>query len=259
MTISRHQVEFRLSGGAANTDPAAALGGAMSTAGGGLIESQSITPDSALSGVTFEYGANNLTTSTGTLTYTASGTTLQWTPPGGSAGIAVNVGVDGTYTILDADSQRYIVVTVVAASLPGADATRTITVANNTNTLFDDIAVADSIAGDTEYRCFYVKNAHGSESMSNAVVWIDTQTPGADSISIGLDPAGAGGTATTIADENTAPSGVSFSAPSGSATGLDMGAIAAGQSYPVWVKRVVAAGTSSATTADYSAIKLRFA
>lgn len=259
MAISRHQVEFRLSGGAANTDPAAALGGAMSTAGGGLLESQSITPDSALAGVTFEYGANNDTSTTGTVTYTASGTLLQWTPPSGGIGVAVNIGSNGTYTILDADSMRYIVVTVVSASLPGTNATRTITVANNTNTLFDDIAVADSIAGDTEYRCFYVKNAHGSTSMVDAVLWIDTQTPGADSIEIGLDAAGAGGTATTIANENTAPSSVTFSAPSDSSAGLSLGTLTAGQAYPVWIKRAIPASTIAATTADYSAIKLRHA
>lgn len=231
----------------------------MSTAGGGQIGSQSLTPDSALGGVTFDYGANNLTTSTGTVTYTNSGTTLQWTPPGGGIGVAVNIGTNGTYTILDANSESYIVVTVVAASLPGADATRTITVANQANALFDDVAVADSIAGDTEYRCFYVKNAHGSESMSNTVLWIKTQTPGADSIAIGLDPAGAGGTATTIADENTAPAAVTFSTPSDSSTGLSLGTLTAGQSYPVWVRRTVPPGTSSATVADYSAIQLRFA
>lgn len=259
MTISRHQVEFRLSGGAANTDPDLALGGAMSTVGGGLVEAQSITPDSALTGCTFEYGANNLTTSTGTLTYTASGNLMKWTPPGGTAGLDVACSSDGTYTLLDADSARYIVVTVVAASLPGTNTTRTITVANNTNTLFDDIEVADSVAGDTEYRCFYVKNAHGSASMENIVLWIDTQTPGADSIAIGLDPAGAGGTATTIANENTAPSGVTFSAPADSSTGLSLGTLTTTQAYPVWIRRAVSAGTSSATVADYSALKLRYA
>lgn len=259
MAISRHQVEFRLSGGASNTDPAAALGGAMSTVGGGLLESQSITPDSALTGCTFEYGANNATSTTGTLTYTASGNLMKWTPPGGAAGLDVACSSDGTYTLLDADSARYIVVTVVAASLPGTNATRTITVANNANTLFDDIAVADSIAGDIEYRGIYIKNAHGSTSMVNAVLWIDTQTPGADSIEIGLDAAGAGGTATTIANENTAPSSVTFSAPADPSAGLSLGTLTAGQAYPVWVKRTVAAGTTVGTAADYSAIKLRYA
>lgn len=259
MAISRHQIEFRLSGGASNTDPNAALGGAMSTDAAALVESQSLTPDSALAGCTFEYGANNLTASTGTLTYTASGNLMQWTPPGGTIGLTVDCSSDGTYTVLDADSASYIVVTVVAASLPGADATRTITVANNTNGLFDDVAVADSIAGDTEYRCVYVKNAHGSEAMSNVVLWIDTQTAGADSLEVGLDPAGAGGTATTVANENAAPSGVSFSAPTSAATGLDLGTLTAGQAYPVWLKRTVPAGTSATVVADYSAIKLRFA
>lgn len=37
MPIVASDIVFRLSGGAANTDPTAALGGAMSTAGGGVI------------------------------------------------------------------------------------------------------------------------------------------------------------------------------------------------------------------------------
>jgi hypothetical protein len=37
MPIVASDIKFRLSGGASNTDPNAALGGAMSTAGGGLI------------------------------------------------------------------------------------------------------------------------------------------------------------------------------------------------------------------------------
>lgn len=42
MPIESTDIEYRLSGGAANTDPAAALGGAMSTAGGGLITSAAL-------------------------------------------------------------------------------------------------------------------------------------------------------------------------------------------------------------------------
>lgn len=37
MPITTTEIEYRLSGGAANTTPGSALGGAMSTAGGGLI------------------------------------------------------------------------------------------------------------------------------------------------------------------------------------------------------------------------------
>lgn len=39
MPIVAGDIEYRLSGGAANTSPAASLGGAMSTAGGGIITS----------------------------------------------------------------------------------------------------------------------------------------------------------------------------------------------------------------------------
>ena len=39
MAIASSDIEYRLSGGASNTDPAAALGGAMSTVAGGIITS----------------------------------------------------------------------------------------------------------------------------------------------------------------------------------------------------------------------------
>lgn len=41
MAIASSDIEYRLSGGASNTDPAAALGGAMSTVAGGIITSGS--------------------------------------------------------------------------------------------------------------------------------------------------------------------------------------------------------------------------
>lgn len=42
MAIVTGDIEYRLSGGAGNTSPAAALGGAMSTAGGGVITSAAL-------------------------------------------------------------------------------------------------------------------------------------------------------------------------------------------------------------------------
>lgn len=257
MSISRHQVEWRLSGGASNTDPASALGGAMSTAGGGKIGSQSLTA-STISGVTYDDAAGNATGS-GTVTYTTTGTLLQWTPPSGTIGVAVNIGSDGTYTIMDANSASYIVVTVVAASLPGSNATQAVTVSNQTNKLFDDVSVSDAVAGDTEYRCFYVKNAHGSESMATVLLWIGANTPGNDNIQIGLDAAGKNGTATTIANENTAPVAVTFSTPTDEISALSLGTLAAGDYYPVWIKRTVPVATVEAYIANTSALKLRFA
>jgi hypothetical protein len=64
-------------------------------------------------------------------------------------------------------------------------------------------------------------------------------------MSIGLDPVGKNGTATTIATENDAPSGVTFSAPTSKATGLTVPDLAPSDYINVWVKRVVTAGMSA--------------
>ena len=49
----------------------------------------------------------------------------------------------------------------------------------------------------------------------------------------------------TVADEQTAPSGVSFSAPSNFAGGLSIGDIPAGSHKAVWARRTVTAGAAA--------------
>lgn len=116
--------------------------------------------------------------------------------------------------------------------------------------LFDDVTSAEATAGTTEYRCYYVKNTSAS-SWYSVEVWIQADTSSAStSLAIGLDPVGNGdgvstGVATTIANETTAPSGVSFTSPTGS-PGLSVGTLAAGEVRAVWVRRTVNAGAAAA-------------
>lgn len=253
---SAANLKFILSGGAANTSPAASLGGAISTAGGGVILSQSITA-STIGGVTYDDAAGNAL-GNGTITYTTSGTTLQWTPPGGSIGPAVNITPSGAYTVYGADGLGHVKITSVTGSF-GGNATQNPIIANQTNKLFDDIARAESVAGDVEYRCFYIKNAHASESMTGMKLWISSDASGADSLALALDLAGVGGTANTVANENTAPSPApTFSSPTDETTALDLGTLTTGQYYGIWIRRTVPIGTSVNTLADISALKVRF-
>lgn len=252
---SAADLKFILSGGAANTDPAAALGGAISTAGGGVILSQAATA-STIAGVTYADAAGNAL-GNGTVVFTSSGTTLQWAPPGGALGPAVNITPSGVYTVYGADGLAHLKITSVTGAF-GADDTQVVAIANQTNKLFDNITRAESVAGDTEYRCFYIKNSHASDSMTSVKLWIDIDTPGADALSIGLDPVGKNGTATTIATEGNAPSGVTFSEPMTEVSGLDLGTLATGDYYAVWVKRVVPPTTTTSTSADASRFKVRF-
>lgn len=75
MPIVSTDIEYRLSGGASNTSPAAALGGAMSTVGGGVITSGSannlwddVTGDESAAGDT-EYRGFYVKNNHGTLTW----------------------------------------------------------------------------------------------------------------------------------------------------------------------------------------------
>jgi hypothetical protein len=131
-----------------------------------------------------------------------------------------------------------------AAALGGAKSSTSF----STNAIFDDVSSAEASAGDTEYRCFYVHNAHATLTLQGAKIWIQAQTSSGDTdVAIALGGEGLNGTAETVANENTAPSGESFSQPSSFAGGLTIGDLAPGNHYPVWIRRTVNATAASAT------------
>lgn len=111
---------------------------------------------------------------------------------------------------------------------------------------FDDVSSAEASAGDTEYRCLYVHNNHGTLTLIGAKIWIQTQTPSGDTdVAIGLGAAAVNATETATADESTAPGSVSFSAPSSFAGGLTIGDLPAGQHKAVWIRRTVNAAAAA--------------
>ena len=111
---------------------------------------------------------------------------------------------------------------------------------------FDDVSSAEASSGDTEYRCVYVHNAHATLTLIGAKVFIQANTPSSDTdVAIGLGSSAINGTEQTVADESTAPTGVSFSAPTTFAGGLAIGDLAAGAHKAVWVRRTVNAGAAA--------------
>lgn len=111
--------------------------------------------------------------------------------------------------------------------------------------LFDDVDSTESAAGDVEYRVIYVHNNHGSLTLQNAVIWLTANTTG-NRIAIGVGTAAINGTEQTLANESTAPSGVTFSQPASKGAGLALGSIPAGQHKAVHIRRAVAASTNAA-------------
>ena len=123
--------------------------------------------------------------------------------------------------------------------------------------LFDQVSGAEASAGDVEYRCLYVKNAHGTLTLQNAVIYVLTETPSADSDElIGLGTSAVNGVEQTVADESTAPIGVTFAQANGSGNALSIGDIPAGQHKAIWIRRDISAA-ASAVNSDASVLRVQ--
>ena len=116
------------------------------------------------------------------------------------------------------------------------------------NNLFDDVGSTESADGDIEYRCVWIKNNHASLTLQNASVYIYSNTPSTfTDMAIGFEPGVVGAVPSIIADENTAPAGVSWTSSTGegnkiTVTGSDM---LFSEIQALWVRRTVSAGASA--------------
>jgi len=118
---------------------------------------------------------------------------------------------------------------------------------------FDDVTSAQSAAGSVEYRCLYVNNSNATLVYQNAVIWIQANTPSADTtLDIGIGTSAINGVEQTTANEATAPTGVTFTAPSAFAAGLVLGSLPAGQHRAVWVRRTVNVGAAAINSDTYT-------
>jgi len=102
---------------------------------------------------------------------------------------------------------------------------------------------ASNAASDVEYKCFFLANTNVTDSMTTIVVWINSEVAGGAITAIGVDTTAASALtsasaqAITVADESTAPIGVTFTSPTTEGTGLVLGALAPSQCRAVWVRR----------------------
>lgn len=141
------------------------------------------------------------------------------------------------------------------ASLGGAKSSTAWT-SGSLHDLFDKVTGDENAASDVEYRCVYYQNGHGSLTTDEGKLWIESQVAGGAALAIGLDPAGKNATAAVASDENTAPAGVSFSAPTDKAGGLTMPDLDAGDYIAVWFRRTAA--NSAAKDADGATVRFAF-
>ena len=134
------------------------------------------------------------------------------------------------------------------AALGGARSTAAggiVPTALTANSLFDDVTGAEETAGDIEYRCVYVYNS-GDVAAQNTVIWLSANTADAQTqIAMGLGSSAVSGTEQTIANENTAPTSVTFTEPSTEGGGLSVGTLNAAAHKAVWLRRTVDAGAGA--------------
>lgn len=112
--------------------------------------------------------------------------------------------------------------------------------------IFDAVSGDESAAGDVEYRCVYVHNNHATLPLDNAVLWLPTNTPSTSTaVEAGLGTSAVNGTEQSIANENTAPTGITFVPAATKGAGVVLGSIPAGQHRAVWLRRTVSAGAGA--------------
>ncbi len=122
--------------------------------------------------------------------------------------------------------------------------------------LFDIVGSDEAAAGDSEYRCFYIKNTHATLTMQNTKVFVQTETPNAESDELlGLGTSVVNGVEQAIADESTAPAGVVFTQSTGVGNALVIGDIPPGEWKAVWYRRDISVG-ASAINNDTSLIRV---
>ncbi len=230
--------------GAAQTNPLLSLGGKRS---GAILKSLSAPAPVNVTGIAIVDVSANCGAGNATLAFTAAGQTLAFTAPGDAAGAAVAVGVSGTYEVYSGTAAKYIIVTVTAGSLPVANASDAIALANVIDNLFDSVGSGEAQAGRTEYRALIVKN-DSAYTMYGMIVWLAQNTPfPSDEVQIGLETPVANAIQSVV-NETTAPTGITWSLAASEAAALAAGNLAAGAAAGIWIRRVV-----SPTTARYAA------
>lgn len=239
MPISVDDIRFFHSGGASNTLSPASLGGVKSNTR--VISQSAAFLTSTITGVSV-LAANNNSQGNGTLGYNSTNQTLSWQPPGSLYTYGTVLVANGSLSVGGSDGMLFV--TIVFASLPVSTKTDTLQITNAMAAVFPTVSAGNSLAGLIQYRCLYVYNNHPSLTANALKVFVAQATTGPDEIYIGLDPAGVGngsttGVATVVALDTTPPTGVTFSNPLSSTTGLLAGNLGPGQSFAFWEKRVV--------------------
>ena len=117
---------------------------------------------------------------------------------------------------------------------------------NVLNNDMDDITSAEASSGITIYHAYYYKNEHATLTYISPKFYIDTQTNSGDtSVEMALVAEAKNVATTRLANETTAPSGITFTTPANYAGGIAIGSLNAGDYRGIWVKYIVGSSASA--------------
>ena len=166
--------------------------------------------------------------------------TLSWTPPGGTEGTAVTLASGDESLLFGFDTDAWIRVRRISTiPMSGAHSVQCLDIYNNLVGM-GNVASADAVTGKTYYRSIMAHNPFAGPAI-NIKVWLDSAAN--DNIAIGYEAAVAGAIQ-TIASETTAPTGITWSTGTTSATGLTITSLEGGADLGIWIKRTIAAASA---------------
>lgn len=122
--------------------------------------------------------------------------------------------------------------------------------------LFDKITGDENAASEDEYRCIVVQNDHATLTAELVGVYIDSQTAGGATLALAVADEAKNVAPESVADEDTAPVGPVFSAPTTPATALQLGDLGPGEWRAIWLQRTTA--DTGALDDDGATIGIRF-
>jgi hypothetical protein len=243
-----------LTGGASNTDPDASLGGVKSSTrarGLGCIVT------SPIPGIRIDNVYPACEEGDGLLSVGSDSASLLFTPPDGLEGSAVPILEGETKVITGTDSDKAIRVSREADYpdlVPLSAATLTFVDVMNGVLGQSNLTSAQRAAGRTTYRALML---YGQGSVENIKLWVPPVGGAQAVFSLALEDA-SGGALQTIANETTAPTGVTWSTPTTEAAALIVPVLSAGGMKGLWLRRVFpAAGTVAVQENFQLAIRYR--
>jgi hypothetical protein len=131
------------------------------------------TTPTNVTGVTIDYASFTNEVGSGTLTYTNSTKTLQWTAPSDVIGGGVSVTGDGVQTLFSADDSKYIKIDVTYLSLPGTNQSDTIALTQPVARVIPNTEAFQSETGIVRYIAVFFKNESLADSMNELKSWVD--------------------------------------------------------------------------------------